>query len=220
MKTTEQLILENQNLIYSITKYFEKYSNKEDLFQAGCIGMILAYKNYDPSMNVKFTTYAYPYILGEMKKLVREDRSMKVGRRLQMLYLKIEKARVLLTQKWMRFPTNQEIADYLEIPLSMMEEAIGSSQMVYSLDEPLVDQGKEINLYDTIGQVESMDIDNLILLRQELGNLEEFERELITKRYLADKTQQETSRELGITQVQVSRREQKILTKLRDKLVS
>ena len=84
----EQLILENQNLIYSITKYFEKYANKEDLFQAGCMGMIMAYKNYNPDMNVKFTTYAYPYILGEMKKLVREDKSIKISRNIQLLNLK------------------------------------------------------------------------------------------------------------------------------------
>ena len=73
----EEIILENQNLIYSITKYFENYKSKEDLFQAGCIGMILAYKNYDDTMNVKFTTYAYPYILGEMRKLIREDKGIK-----------------------------------------------------------------------------------------------------------------------------------------------
>ena len=79
----EELILENKNLIYSITKYFEKYANKEDLFQAGCIGMIMAYKNYDSTINVKFTTYAYPYILGEMKKLVREDKSIKINRKEQ-----------------------------------------------------------------------------------------------------------------------------------------
>ena len=108
----EEIILENKNLIYSITRYFEKYANKEDLFQAGCIGMIMAYNHYDESMNVKFTTYAYPYILGEMKKLVREDKSIKISRNIQMLNLKIEKARVILTQKLMREPSINELSDF------------------------------------------------------------------------------------------------------------
>ena len=92
----QEIIERNKNLIYSIARYFENYSNKEDLFQAGCIGMILAYKNYDKTKNVKFTTYAYHYILGEMKKLIMEDKGIKISRNLQFLYLKIEKSRCLL----------------------------------------------------------------------------------------------------------------------------
>ena len=214
----EELILENKNLIYSITRYFEKYSNKEDLFQAGCIGMIMAYKNYNPDLNVKFTTYAYPYILGEMKKLVREDKSIKISRNIQMLTLKIEKANILLTQKLMRKPTTLELADFLEIPIYMIEEAINSTKPIYSIDEPLNDEGKDITLQDTIGKTD--DIDDLLLLREELSKLNPFEQQLINKRYINDLTQQQTAFELGISQVQVSRGEQKILTKLKSKLVA
>ena len=214
----EELILENKNLIYSITRYFEKYSNKEDLFQAGCIGMIMAYKNYNPDLNVKFTTYAYPYILGEMKKLVREDKSIKISRNIQMLNLKIEKANILLTQKLMRKPTTLELADFLEIPIYMIEEAINSTKPIYSIDEPLNDEGKDITLQDTIGKTD--DIDNLLLLKDELAKLNPFEQQLINKRYIDDLTQQQTAYELGISQVQVSRGEQKILTKLKSKLVA
>ena len=214
----EELILENKNLIYSMTRYFEKYSNKEDLFQAGCIGMIMAYKNYNPDMNVKFTTYAYPYILGEMKKLVREDKSIKISRNIQLLNLKIEKANILLTQKLMRKPTILELADFLEIPVYMIEEAINSNKPIYSIDEPLNDEGKDITLQDTIGKTD--DIDDLLLLREELSKLNPFEQQLINKRYINDLTQQQTAFELGISQVQVSRGEQKILTKLKSKLVA
>lgn len=216
----EELILENKNLIYSITRYFEKYSNKEDLFQAGCIGMILAYKNYDASMNVKFTTYAYPYILGEMKKLVREDKSVKVSRNIQSLSLKIEKANILLTQKLMREPTIIELSDFLEIPISMIEEALNSNRPIYSIDEPLNNEGKEVTLQDTIGKIDNMNMDDLLLLKEELTKLDPFERDLISKRYMNDLTQQQTAKELGISQVQVSRGEQKILTKLKSKLVA
>jgi len=214
----EELILENKNLIYSITRYFEKSCNKEDLFQAGCIGMILAYKNYDENMGVKFTTYAYPYILGEMKKLVRENRSVKVSRNIQMLSLKIEKANILLTQKLMREPSNIEISEYLEIPLELVNEAINSNMYVYSIDEPLNNDGKVVTLQDTIGIIDNESLDDLILLRDELSKLTDFEKKLIEKRYNKDLTQAETAKALGISQVQVSRNEQKVLLKLKNKL--
>src|SRR5215510_7553556 len=95
----ESLILKNERLIYSIMKYFDRYQNKEDLFQAGCIGLIEAYHRYDETHGTKFSTYAYDYILGEMRKLVREDKGIKVNRKISSLYLKIEKASILLSQK-------------------------------------------------------------------------------------------------------------------------
>lgn len=216
----EEIILENSNLIYSITKYFEKYGNKEDLYQAGCIGMMAAYKNYDPNQNVKFTTYAYPYILGEMKKLVRDDKTIKVSRSLQMLNLKIERAIILLAQQLMREPTITEISDYLEIPEYMIAEALNSTKPVNSIDEPLMSNGKEITLHDTIGQYDDATKDDLLLLREELTHLTPFEQELIEKRYMEDLTQQQTAQALGMSQVQVSRKEQKVLCKLKDKLTA
>ena len=216
----EDLIRENSNLIYSVTKYFERYGNKEDLYQAGCIGMMLAYKNYDSNQNVKFTTYAYPYILGEMKKLVREDKTIKISRGLQMLNLKIERATILLAQQFMREPTVMEIADYLEVPEYMVAEALGSTKSICSIDEPIVRDGKEVTLHDTIGQIDMATRDDLLALKEELSNLTPFERELIEKRYMEDLTQQQTAQILGMSQVQVSRKEQKVLCKLKDKLVA
>lgn len=214
----EQLILENKNLIYSIAKYFEKYANKEDLFQAGCIGMIMAYKNYDENMDVKFTTYAYSYILGEMKKLVREDKSIKISRNIQMLNLKIEKARIILTQKFMHDPSVYELSNFLNIPEDMICEAINSTRTIYSIDEPINSEGKEITLLDTIGKCEN--IDDLIQLRNELELLTPFERQIIKERYTNDLTQQQTAKVLGISQVQVSRNEKKVLIKLKNKLMA
>ena len=217
----EGQILANKNLIYYlISRYFTKYPNKDDLFQAGCIGIINAYNNYKPEYNVKFTTYAYSFILGEMKKLVREDKSVKVGRNIQKLNLQIEKASLLLTQKMMREPTIDELAQFLEVPVYLILEAIESNKPIYSIDEPLNDDGKEMTLQDTIGQIDDMTKDDLLLLREELSKLNSFERDLINKRYLEDLTQQQTANALGITQVQVSRGEKKILTKLRSKLVA
>lgn len=218
MKTIEETILENQNLIYSIAYYFTNYKNKEDLFQVGVLGMIKAYKTFDESLGVKFTTFAYPSILGEMKKYVREDRSVKVSRTTTSLNFKIEEAYALLTQKLFREPSVNELANFLEIPEYLVSEAINSRKEVQSIDAPIASDSKELNLHETI-PTKSKDIDMLIALRDELGKLSDFEKELLNERYFCDKTQTETAKELGMTQVQVSRKEQKVLVKLKSKLM-
>ena len=217
-KNLEKIIEENKNLIYSISHYFENYPNKEDLFQVGVIGLITAYKNYNPEFNNKFTTYAYTYILGEMKKFIREDKGIKISRDITKLNLQIEKASVLLSQKLMRYPTTKEIANFLEIDEYFVIEAIKSTNVIQSFDEPINDYEKQITLYDTVSEAKKSDLNDLIALRQELEELPELEKQLIEQRYLFDLTQSETAKKLGMTQVQVSRREQKVLTKLKNKL--
>ena len=216
----EQIIIDNQNLIYSITHYFEGYKNKEDLFQVGALGLIKAYKKFDSSLGVKFTTYAYNYILGEMRKYVREDKGIKISRDITKLNLKIEKASILLAQKLMREPSIQEISDFLEIPSELISESLQAINVIQSIDEPINMSGKEITLHDTISDNSKTDINTLIALKQELEHLTPFERDLIENRYLKDLTQTETADILGMSQVQVSRKETKVLTKLRDKLAS
>lgn len=218
MKTIEQTILENQNLIYSITSYFINYKNKEDLFQAGVLGMIKAYNNFDESMGVKFTTFAYPSILGEMKKYVREDRSVKVSRTTSSLNSKIERAYALLTQKLYREPKIDELSSFLEIPESLIVESINSRKEVQSIDAPVASDSKDLTLHETI-PARSRDIDMLLSLKEELNKLSNFEKELLKERYFEDKTQSETASSLGMTQVQVSRKEQKVLIKLKSKLM-
>ena len=110
MTNTE--LLNYNNYIYGIAKMFKNYKNKDDLYQAGYMGLINAYNNYDDSMNAKFTTYAYPYIVGEMYKLVTNDKNVKLNYNLNKLALKIEKATILLAQKYNRYPTYKEIASY------------------------------------------------------------------------------------------------------------
>lgn len=219
-QSLEQIIEENKNLIYSISHYFENYPNKEDLFQAGVMGLITAYKNYDASFNNKFTTYAYTYILGEMKKFVREDKGIKISRDITKLNLQIEKATILLTQKLMRQPTIKELSNYLEIDEYFIAEARNSINVLQSLDEPLNNDGKQITLYDSVSEQKVNNLDDLIALRRELSLLPELERNLIEQRYMCDMTQTETAEALGMTQVQVSRKEQKVLMKLKDKLVA
>lgn len=218
MEEITNLILNNEKLIYSICNYFKNYNSKEDLYQAGCVGLISAYKKYNPDMNCKFTTYAYPYILGEMRKLVREDKGMKISREITKLNLKIEKAYILLTQKLMKEPSIEEISNYLEIPEYYVSEAILSLNKIKSIDEPVNSDGKEFTLQEVIGK--SSNIDDLILLRESLKNLNSEELELINNRYIKDYTQSETSKLVGMSQVQVSRKEHKVLEKLKQKMVA
>ena len=168
MDEITNLIMNNERLIYSIANYFKNYQSKEDLYQAGCLGLITAYKKYDPSMNCKFTTYAYPYILGEMRKLVREDKGLKISREITKLNLKIEKAYVLLSQKLMKEPSIEEIARFLEIPEFYVSEAILSLNIIKSIDEPVSSEGREFTLQDVIGKSEN--VDDLIMLKELLQN--------------------------------------------------
>lgn len=211
----ETIINENKNLIYAVANYFSNYRCKDDLFQVGCIGLIKAYNNYNSTMNTKFTTYAYPYILGEMKKYIREDKGIKVSRDLNMLSLKIEKVSILLSQKLMREPKDIEIAEYLGIPLKLVSEAKKSNVTIKSIDEKVGDTTLE--LHEVIGDTEK-DINTLLLLKEEIERLSTNEKELIKTRYMDDFTQVETAKTLGMTQVQVSRSEQKILKKLKERI--
>ncbi|MDD2518880.1 MAG: sigma-70 family RNA polymerase sigma factor [Bacilli bacterium] len=213
------IINDNKNLIYSITHYFKGYQNKEDLFQVGCVGMINAYKNYDNSMGVKFTTYAYPYILGEMKKYVNQDHGIKISRDILKLNLKIDKATILLSQKFMREPTISEIASYLEVPEDLIGQSINTRNIIQSFDDPINNNdAKEMTLHDTIAKVETMDLNSLLDLKKEVSKLDDASKDIIKMRYYDDLTQTEVANALGINQVQVSRKEQKILQKLKNKL--
>lgn len=214
----EKILTENQNLIYYIAKYFKSYPYKEDLYQAGRLGMLKAYDKYDSSMDCKFTTYAFSYVLGEMKKLVREDKGIKISREISKLNLKIEKAYVLLSQKLMKEPSTYEIANFLEIPEYYVSEAILSLNKIRSIDEPINSDGKDLTLQDVIG--ETNNVDDLILLENALENLNKEERFIINSRYVKDCTQEEIASKLGISQVQVSRKEKKVLEKLKYKMIS
>jgi RNA polymerase sporulation-specific sigma factor len=202
----EQLIIEYERLIYAVMKYFKNYSNKEDLFQVGCIGLINAYNNFNSNINVKFSTYAYSYILGEMKKLVREDRGIKISRNISKLYSQIDKTIGYLSQKLMRTPTLQEIGEFLEIDEYLVVEALNSVNTLVDIDN--------IQIINTVDEYSN------ILLREQLNMLSSEELDIITKRYMNNMTQSEVANLLGITQVQVSRKEHKVLEKLKKQLIA
>lgn len=216
---TKEEIDKYSNLIYSITHYFEGYKNKEDLYQAGIIGLIEAYNKFDESYNVKFSTYAYKYILGEMRKLVREDKGIKISRNITKLNYQIEKAKMILYQKLYREPTIKELSNFLEVDEEEIIEALKTVNMLQSIDDPINSEGKEITLHDMISD-NSMDLNTLIAFKEELNNLTPFEKEIINKRYLEDLSQSEVANMLGLTQVKISREEAKIKQKIKERLVA
>lgn len=206
------LIEDNTRLIYSIVKMFE--GNKEDLYQAGVLGLLKALKNFDKSLNVKFTTYAYPYILGEIRKQVREDKQIKISRDISRFNYKIAEVTNLLSQKYLRQPSIKEIASFLNIDEQIVIDSINSRRRIQSLDETIND---DLSIEEVIPS-KKLELDSLIDLKEELSKLNDLDKEIIANRYYNDYTQQETAKILGISQVQVSRKEQKILTKLKQNL--
>lgn len=214
---TNEQIMEYKNYIMSLTKYFDGYKSKEDLFQVGCIGLMNAYSKFDPSFGVKFSTYAYSHILGEMRKLVRTDKGIKISRDISKLKLKIEKANILLSQKLMRMPTVKELSEFLGVEESIVVDSIATTNIIQSIDEPIRLDSKEVTLHDYISDSRE-DINTLLALKEELNNLSKEEREIIEGRYLYDLTQSELAKKMGMTQVQVSRQEKKIKQKIKTEL--
>lgn len=212
---TDQII-ENENLVYSIINKCGGYYDVDDLYQVGMIGLINASKNYKEGAGVKFSTYAYTYVLGEVTKYMRENRDIKVSRDVIKLKQSISKARDHLRQKLQREPSDLELSLILEIDEEKIAEIESVCADVKSLDYSYSDE--DMNLYQSI-KVEEKEINpNILDLRESIKNLNDEERKLIYSRYYCDLTQSETSREMGMSQVQVSRKETKILQKLKTKL--
>ena len=200
-------ILEYNGLIYSIISKYPKRYDRDDLYQVGMLGLIDAYKHYDKKYDTKFSTYAYYYIVGEVNKYIRESSSLKISKDLVELNKKIIKAREMMEQRLGREPSNLELSLYLEVDEELINSALSACLEVDSID----------NCYDTVKTYDDVSAD-VLDLRSEIEKLPEDEKKLIFARYYNDLTQSEASNILGMSQVQVSRYESKILKKLKTKL--
>ncbi len=209
-------ILENEKLVYSIINKYHGYYDKEDLYQVGMIGLIDASKKFDDSVGVKFSTYAYKYILGEVTKYMRENNGLKISRDILKLKQSVTKAKNLLQQKLSREPSINEISLFLEIDEKKIEEIENITQDIKSLD--FCYQEESENLYNSVKTEEKNFQPEILDLKNELEKLDSLEKKIIYSRYYYDLTQCETSKELGMSQVQVSRKETKILQKLKTRL--
>ncbi len=207
-------LLEYEKIVYSIINKYSKHFDKDDLYQVGMMGLIEAYNNFDSSFNTKFSTYAYYYVLGEVKKYIRESNSLKVSKDLIKLNDSIVKAKEVMQQRLGREPSVLELSLFLEVDEVKIQEALEACERIKSLDY----QEENTDMYNIVSFEEKSLLPEIMDLKEELINLPGLEKKIILARYFSELTQSETSRELGISQVQVSRKESKILKKLKNRL--
>ena len=213
----DQSIQENIGLVHACAKRFKgRGMEYDDLFQAGCLGLVKAVDHFDESRGLKFSTYAVPVILGEMRSLFRDGGAVKVGRSLKELSIRASRQAAEFAEKEGRSPTVGELAELLGVEPAEAAQALGAAQMPLSLTASEEDGGGQMDI-----SVEGEDekIAELLSLKQVVKELPPRDQNIIYFRYYKHRTQTETAQALGMTQVQVSRREKVILQELRRKLV-
>ncbi|MFS0672724.1 RNA polymerase sporulation sigma factor SigF [Ornithinibacillus sp. 179-J 7C1 HS] len=213
------LVEKNIRLVWSVVQRFmNRGYDPDDLFQIGSIGLIKSIDKFDLSYDVRFSTYAVPMIIGEIQRFLRDDGSVKVSRSLKEVGNKIRKKKDELTKQFGRSPTINEIADALEISPEDVVHAQEASKAPHSIHETVFENdGDPITLLDQIADNDSNWFDKLSL-EEAIRDLNERERLILYLRYYKDKTQSEVAERLGISQVQVSRLEKKILYEMKNKM--
>ncbi len=210
----EEFINKNLGLVHACARrFFGKGIEYDDLYSAGCMGIVKAYDRFDSARGVKFSTYAVPVILGEIKRLFRDDGSVKVSRSLKELSIKILKKQEELTLKLGKEPTINELALNLDLTPEQVTEAICASSPTVSLTESYDDSDNgQIDIkFKELG----LKLTDKIAIQDALKKLNKKDRLLIFMRYFLDQTQTQTAKKMGMTQVQVSRQEKRILNRLK-----
>lgn len=219
MKAKDDLANGNLRLVLSILKRYanQKY-NMDDLFQIGCVGLMKAIDNFDPNYGVMFSTYAVPLILGEVKRYVRDNSSIRVSRSTRELAYKIIKFKDEYVAMYGQEPTNDQIALSMNIEEYEIANALDSLKDPMSIFEPIYnDGGDTIYLLDQIADKKeiSQDKDALISIRKALKQIKERERYVLVSRYIVGKTQMEIAQGLNISQAQVSRIEKTAISNIK-----
>lgn len=203
-------------LVRSITSKYSFRSDYDDLFQAGMLGLQTALQKYDSSKETDFADYAYLWIKGEVLKAVNNDYQVHIPSDIYKLSKDIKETREYLSQNLGREPTTSEIAYFLGLSEEKVVSVMNAIKSPYSLDNNYLDD--DYNLYNKIALIEKGYDVGVLDLKEAIMGLEESERVLITSRYYQDMTQKETAESLGLSQVQVSRKESRILEKLKSKV--
>ena len=217
----DELVYENTGLIWSMVRRFSgRGYEMEDLFQIGCVGILKAIDKFDTAFDVKFSTYAVPMILGEIKRFLRDDGMVKVSRSLKENGYHIRAAEAELSGELGREPTIDELAKKVGISREEIVMTLEANREVESLYKVVYDNdGGEVCLGDQLADKTIGDeLENHIVLKNLLVELSEKDKSIINMRYFCDKTQSQVAEIVGISQVQVSRLEKKILLKLRKKM--
>lgn len=220
-KAREDLVNGNLKLVLSILKRFNrKDENMDDLFQVGCIGLLKAIDNFDLSFGVKFSTYCVPMVLGEVRRYIRDNSSIRVSRSIKDVAYKVLKLKDELTMTSGMEPTNEEIAKILEIEEKEVVNALEALRPTVSLFEPIYnDGGDTIYLFDQVeDKKNSQNLDIRLAVDKAISNLSEREQFILDQRFVIGKTQMEIAEEIGISQAQISRLEKNALQRVRKDL--
>lgn len=216
----EILIQENAGLIWNIVKrFYGRGYDPDDLYQIGAIGLLKCIAHFDFSYDVKFSTYAVPMILGEIRRFCRDDGMLKVSRSLKTLAAQAAQVRERMTKDLQRDVTLQELADALGVTLEELMPALEATKDVESLSAAVYEgeSGKRTELEERLGKAEEEEIVDRLFVKEVLNTLPQRERQILMMRYFGDFTQSQIAARLGISQVQVSRIEKRVLLQIREK---
>ncbi|QKS71031.1 RNA polymerase sporulation sigma factor SigF [Paenalkalicoccus suaedae] len=215
-----KIVKHNTRLVWSVVQRFSNRGyEQEDLFQIGCIGLMKSIDKFDLSYDVKFSTYAVPMIIGEIQRFLRDDGAVKVSRSIKELSNQVRKTSEQLMKELGRVPTVKEIASFLELSPEEVVFAQDASRQLASIHETIYENdGEPITILDQMADEPDRYWFDKLALREEMKHLDERSRIIIMLRYYKDQTQSQVAARLGISQVQVSRLEKKILETLKEKL--
>ncbi|MCI1692697.1 RNA polymerase sporulation sigma factor SigF [Aneurinibacillus aneurinilyticus] len=216
----DTLVNSNIRLVWSVVQRFlNRGYEADDLFQIGCIGLLKAIDKFDLSFDVKFSTYAVPMIIGEIQRFLRDDGTVKVSRSLKEIAHKVRRVKDELSKELGRLPTVKEVAEALEITPEEVIYAQEANRAPSSIHETVFENdGDPITLMDQISDKDDDKWFDKIALKEAIGKLSEREQLIVYLRYYKDQTQSEVAERLGISQVQVSRLEKKILKLMKEQI--
>ena len=218
----DQFVVANLRLVLSVVQRFSgKKEKSDDMFQVGCVGLMKAIDNFDVSLNVRFSTYAVPMIIGEIRRFLRDNNSIRVSRSLRDIAYKALQAREMLSKKLGREPKPEEIAKEIDIDVKDVNFALDAISETVSLNEPVYNDGNEaVRIMDQISDSKNSDesLIEQIALKDAVSKLSPREKEILLMRYYIGKTQMEVSDEIGISQAQVSRLEKNALSSIKKHL--
>lgn len=215
----DKILIENTGLIWSIVRRFLNRGHEgEDLFQIGCIGMLKAIDRFDTEFDVAFSTYAVPMIAGEIRRFIRDDGIVKISRKIKENQMKIMHQREIYINEKKQEPTIEELEKVCDLTKEEIVMAVDASRNVESIDKEMYSKDSAYTLMDLAEDDTNIEetVLNKIMVQQLMDMLESKERKIINLRYFKNKTQSQVAKEMGMTQVQVSRLEKKILNSMRN----
>lgn len=215
----DEFVVANLRLVLSVVqRFYGKRDKCDDMFQVGCVGLMKAIDNFDINLNVKFSTYAVPMIIGEIKRYLRDNNAIRVSRSLRDIAYKALQTRDKYVKQFSKEPTIEEIAKIIDTPVKEVAFALDAISDTVSLNEAVYEDGDAVRIMDQIADTKHDDdsLNEILSLKSALTKLDKREREILLLRYFIGKTQIEVSDAIGISQAQVSRLEKNAIDSIRE----